>query len=406
MNKINERFDTEKLNKRPITNFFLNVFYKKRMATDNEKRSAIGKWCGLLGIICNTVLSACKILAGILTSSISIIADGLNNMSDAGSSILTLLGFKLAEKPADKDHPYGHARYEYLASLLISVIIFFLGFELIKTSIENIISPDTLNFSLLAVIVLGVSIIIKIFLSVYSYQLSKIINSDTLKGISIDSRNDVITTSLVLIALLVQYFTGIYVDGYVGCAVAIFIIFSAFSLMKDTISPLLGEGANKELTQQIEQYVKSFDKVLGCHDLLVHDYGPGNRFASLHVEMDKNQDALACHEILDEIERKCLKDMGIHLVIHYDPIEINNPEAEKIKKEVYKILNEFDKKISVHDFRLTKCDDKLLLRFDATIHNSTNVDKQVIVERIENMLFETFGKTVDVDITFDVATYD
>lgn len=406
MRTTNQHLDVEKLNKRPITLFFLKLFYGKKMSTAQGTRSAIGKFCGLLGIIFNAILSTGKIVVGVFIHSLATIADGLNNMADAGSSILTLLGFKLAEKPADKDHPYGHARFEYLASLLISVIIFFIGFELIKSSIEKIITPDVVLNSYWVFIVMGASVLIKIFIALYSYSMSKIIKSDTLKGIAIDSRNDVVTSLVVIASLLIQRFTAISIDGYTGCAVALFIIYSAFCLAKETISPLLGEGANKELTEQIEKYVLSFDKVLGCHDLLVHDYGPGNRFASLHVEMDKDEDALHCHEILDEIERVCLKEMGINLVIHFDPVVTNDPVANELKIKAENVLSSFDNSVSLHDFRVRVCDEYLRITFDATIPQNLTAKQCEILEVLQKSIKTIDEKPVLFDVTFDVATYN
>lgn len=395
--------DLEKLNKRPLTLWFLRLFYGKHFTSNAEKRSSIGKFCGLVGIIFNTLLSAGKIFAGLLVHSLAILADGFNNLTDAGSSILTLIGFKLSEKPADKDHPFGHARYEYLASLFIAVIILFIGYELIKSSIQKIITPEVVNFSLVAIIVLSVSIIIKVLLAIYNFALSKIIFSDALKGTAIDNRNDAISTTIVLISLIINEFTPLNIDGYTGCAVAIFIIYSAFSLAKTTVSRLLGEGANKHLAEEIKQHVCSFDKILGCHDLLVHDYGPTKIYASIHVEMDKNIDSLECHEIIDEIERSCHKQFGINLVIHHDPIITDNPLSQQLSDRITETLKEkYNYTLLLHDFRVSENDNIIRLNFDMALPRKYRNKEEEITNLIQEDLTNFTNKKTIANITFDV----
>lgn len=266
-------------------------------------RARIGKLSGAVGIICNCLLAAGKLIVGHMTSSMSITADGLNNLSDGASSIVTLLGFKLAEKPADRKHPYGHARIEYIAGLTVAVMILFIGLELGKSSVEKLIDPEPIEFSFTAVWVLFASILVKLFMMLFNLKMGRKINSNALLATAADSRNDVMTTSAVLAASIVEHFYDVRIDGVMGIAVSLFILYSGIKLAGETMSPLLGEGANPELQKQITDYINGCPMVLGCHDLMVHDYGPGRRYASIHVEIDKNEDPMACHARIDRMER-------------------------------------------------------------------------------------------------------
>lgn len=288
------------------------------------ERSRIGKCCGAIGIFCNAVLFASKLVIGIYSGSLSVQADAFNNLSDAASAVIALLGFKFASKPADKEHPYGHARFEYLASLFVAVIILVIGAEFFINSIKRIIHPIKLDFSVSLLLVLIFSIGMKLFLMFYLLYMEKRIDSGLLKATAADCRNDVIVTGVIVISAVTEHITGMKVDGVMGMVVSIFIMWSGISLLKQTISQLLGEGATTELEKQIVSHVKGFPMVIDCHKLMVHDYGPGKTYASIHVQMSSDIEAILCHEIIDTIERECLEKLGIHLTIHYDPI------AEKI----------------------------------------------------------------------------
>ena len=290
-----------------MTKILLQLFAGRNLdVQEPETRVRIGKGAGTVGMLCNILLFAIKLLAGLLAGSVSIMADALNNLSDATSSVVTLLGFKLAERPADAHHPYGHARYEYLSGLAVAGMIVVIGFELAKTSVEKIFNPAAVEFSLLTVIILITSIAINLWMMRFYRKLGRMIQSQTLEAAAVDSRNDCLATGAVLAAGIAEWLTQWRVDGFMGLAVAAFILYSGCRLAKDTVSPLLGEATDPELREKIGAFVLSSPKVLGYHDLMVHDYGPGKRFASLHVEMDKNEDALQCHEIIDEMERRCL----------------------------------------------------------------------------------------------------
>ena len=315
-----------------MTNLLLHLFVKDADNTENPKvRAAIGTLSGLVGIVCNILLFAFKLLVGTLTSSVSITADAMNNLSDASGSIVTLLGFRVADKPADEEHPYGHARAEYLSGLAVAMLILLIGFELVKSSAEKILHPTAVEFSALAAGVLIASIAVKLWMCLFNRKLGKLIDSTALQATAADSRNDCITTSVVLLASVIEYFLDIRVDGFMGLAVAIFILYSGWNLAKETVSPLLGENADPELRQKIVDYVEQQPKVLGYNDLMVHDYGPGQRFASLHVEMDHREDPLECHERIDDMERECLRSHNVHLVIHYDPVVTDDPELTALK---------------------------------------------------------------------------
>lgn len=366
-------------------------------------RNNVGKRAGTIGIVTNLLLALGKLLIGILAASVSITADALNNLMDAASSIVTLIGFKLAEKPADEEHPFGHARSEYLAGLVVAMMIFVIGYELVFSSVKKIIHPSGVNFSGAVAIVLLASIAVKFGLSRYYKKVGDEISSTTLLATSVDSRNDVVMTSAVFVAAVVEYFTKFQIDGYIGLAVAIFIVYSGIVLAKETMSPLLGEGINEELKETLEDYILSCPKVVGCHDLIVHDYGPNHRFASIHVEMDKNEDPLVCHELIDDMEQECMKSHGVHLVIHYDPIVTDDPEAERLRQLVITILQVKDERLSIHDFRMVQGQGHENLIFDVLLPLELKGQEKAIQKSIETALNTIEPKTYYTKITFDTA---
>ncbi len=373
-----------------------------RQETDEQKqRAAIGKRAGLVGLLCNFLLAGGKLVVGTLAASMAIFADGLNNLSDGASSLVTLLGFKLGERPADPEHPYGHARYEYLAALTVAVMILVIGVELAKSSLHKILNPAPIAFSWLMLAVLVGSILVKAWMMFFYKKQGKKINSTTLLAAAEDSRNDVLTTAAVLAAVLVEKLSGWQIDGIMGILVAAFILFSGAKLAKETLSPLLGEGATKELAQQVTAYIKSFPLVLGCHDLMVHDYGPGRRYASLHVELDSREDPMACHELIDDMERGCLKKLGIHLVIHYDPLITDDAELNRLQQLVETLLKVRDPSISIHDFRLRHQEDRLDLSFDIVLPPKLWGQEDSIRASLEQALDKLEGKPYHLDVTFD-----
>lgn len=367
-------------------------------------RARIGKLSGAVGIICNCLLAAGKLIVGHMTSSMSITADGLNNLSDGASSIVTLLGFKLAEKPADRKHPYGHARIEYIAGLTVAVMILFIGLELGKSSVEKLIDPAPIEFSFTAVWVLCASILVKLFMMLFNLKMGRRINSNALLATAADSRNDVMTTSAVLAASIVEHFYDVRIDGVMGIAVSLFILYSGIKLAGETMSPLLGEGANPELQKQITDYINGCPMVLGCHDLMVHDYGPGRRYASIHVEIDKNEDPMACHARIDRMERECLKNYGTHLVIHYDPVVTDDPEVNSTKRLVNTIIKVRDSRLTIHDFRMKDDGESVKMSFDMILPEDLRGQEQSIKETVEKALNSLDSKKYYADITFDMES--
>lgn len=367
-------------------------------------RARIGKLSGAVGIICNCLLAAGKLIVGHMTSSMSITADGLNNLSDGASSIVTLLGFKLAEKPADRKHPYGHARIEYIAGLTVAVMILFIGLELGKSSVQKFINPEPIEFSFTAVWVLCASILVKLFMMLFNLKMGRRINSNALLATAADSRNDVMTTSAVLAASIVEHFYDVRIDGVMGIAVSLFILYSGVKLAGETMSPLLGEGANPELQKQITDYINGCPMVLGCHDLMVHDYGPGRRYASIHVEIDKNEDPMACHARIDRMERECLKNYGTHLVIHYDPVVTDDPEVNSTKKLVNTIIKVRDDRLTIHDFRMVDDGESVKMSFDMILPEDLRGQEQSIKETVEKALNSLDSKKYYADITFDMES--
>ncbi len=371
----------------------------------NSNRAKTGQRAGIIGIISNVLLATGKLLVGIFSGAISIIADALNNFSDSISSIITLIGFKASQKPADADHPFGHARYEYVTGLVIAMLVILVGFELGKSSIEKILSPVSVVFSLTTVIVLAISAIAKLLLSFYYSKTAKAIDSETLRAMSVDSRNDSAVTTLVLIAILVERFTGLFIDGYVGVLVAVFIFYSGFKLTLETISPILGKKNDSLIKEQILAKIKEYPIVIGYHDLMIHDYGPGVSFCSIHFEIDKNLDPLYVHELIDKFEREFL-NIGVNLTVHYDPVVTDSPELNLIKHTVTTELVNFDNRLSIHDFRSIPCDGFTKVFFDLPLPEDLKDQKQNITSRINNVLNGINDVKYSAEITFDSEAFN
>ncbi|MBR5250863.1 MAG: cation transporter [Clostridia bacterium] len=370
------------------------------MADKQLNRVKQGQRAGLIGIIVNLLLASTKLLAGILSASMAIVSDALNNLSDGVSSVITMIGFKLSQKPADSEHPYGHARFEYVASFVISFLVLFVGFELAKSSIEKIITPEATTFSALSLGILVFSIFAKVVLSIYNGNLAKKLNTDTLKATSIDSRNDAIITTCVLIAFVVEYFTGLKIDGYMGLAVALFIFYSGVNLIKDTISPLLGKNNNEQIKNDIIQKMKEYPIVISYHDLMVHDYGHGATIASVHFEIDKNHDPMYVHEIIDKFEREFMQE-GVTLTVHYDPVITDSEELNMLKHKVVSELVNFDTRLSVHDFRCINCDGFTKVFMDIPVPIDMKTKDNEIKKVVQNALCQIEDKVYEAEITFD-----
>ncbi len=387
--------------------FLLGLFVKDYENADDPKvRSAVGRLSGLVGILCNAVLCIGKLIAGILSGSVSITADAVNNLSDAASSIVTLVGFKLAERPADDNHPYGHARFEYLSGLAVAAMILVIGVELGKSSIGKILHPEAVGFSVPLALILAGSILVKLWLAAFNKYLGSHIDSSALLATAADSRNDVISTAAVLVAALLEHFTHFRVDGYMGLAVAAFILYSGIAMGRETISPLLGETASPELRQKIAEVVEAEPLVIGYHDLMVHDYGPGQRFGSIHVEMDQKENPILCHEIIDDMERLCLEKHNVHLVIHYDPVVTGDAELNMLKDVVQKALSSMDARLYLHDFRMVRGKEHTNLIFDVGLPQDLYSREKEIRLGIDSALAAlNMGKFYTV-ITFDPEAFN
>ena len=353
---------------------FRKAFIKNyENVTDPKVRNRYGVCAGIIGIVSNAILFVVKIVAGIIGGSITIIADAINNLSDAGSSVVTLVGFKLSSTPPDKDHPFGHARYEYVTGLLVSMMVLFLGIALLKSSIEKVISPTPVEVSVFTYVVLSVSIVLKLVQMLVYTDFSKAISSNALKASAQDSRNDSLTTLAVLISTIIIDVCGdrinpkVSVDGIMGIAVSLFIIVSSVLLLKDAISPLLGEKPPKELVDKITAKILSYDGVIGVHDLVVHSYGANHCFVVAHVEVPADVDIVKSHDVIDNIEHDMWNDMHVRLNIHMDPIDTKNKQLAHLKERVRMAVYALDPELSIHDFRIVNGDTHVNLVFDVVV---------------------------------------
>ena len=349
-----------------MTQFLIRCFIKRPDdVKDAAVRTAYGNLASLVGMACNILLCIGKLLAGTLFGSIAIMADALNNLSDASSNVVSLIGFRLAAKAPDAEHPYGHARYEYLAALVVSVTILAIGLSLLKESVLKVLHPTSVVFSWLSIGVLAASILVKLWLSGFNRAVGKKINSETLMATAADSRNDVLTTGAVLLSTILCSLTGYgIIDGIMGVGVAAFILWSGWGLVMDTLSPLLGESPSPELVEHIERTVMSYPGVLGVHDLMVHDYGPGHQFASLHVEFPAETDPLTAHDVIDNIENDFLKKDRLQVTIHYDPIVTADASVGVLRARLKEHARQLDPRLSIHDLRIVPGDSHTNVLFD------------------------------------------
>ncbi|NOW88926.1 cation diffusion facilitator family transporter [Clostridium beijerinckii] len=349
----------------------VNKFVKDNSnVKDDTVRNSYGVLGGIIGIVVNIILFIIKLSVGVIVSSIAIMADAFNNLSDAASSLITILGFKLSNKPADREHPFGHGRIEYLSALIVAFMVMLVGLQFIKSSFERIVNPSPVAFELVSFILLIVSIFFKIWLSKFNKFIGEKINSSALKAASTDALGDVFTTTCVAISFLASKFTSFPIDGYIGMFVALFIVYAGFNLVKDTINPLLGEAPDPELVESIERMVLSYDNILGSHDLIVHNYGPGKCMASIHAEIPGNINVVDIHEVIDKAEREISKALKIYLVIHIDPICIIEGEVKEAYNEILSIIEKYDYIESIHDFRVVGEGDIKNLIFDVVIEPS------------------------------------
>ncbi len=368
-----------------MTTLLLKLFVKNYKDTsDNAVREKYGVLSGAVGIITNIILASAKLIIGTLSGSISITADAVNNFSDAGSSIITLIGFKMANKPADTSHPFGHGRIEYISGLIVAFIVLLFGFELLKTSVDRIINPTEIVYNTWAIVVLALSIVGKLWLGLFNRKLGKAINSTAMTAVFTDCISDSGATLVTIISMLLTRFAGINIDGILGSVVAIIILIAGINIIKDTLSPLLGEAPDKELVENLEKAILSFDKVVGIHDLIIHNYGSVKTFGSVHVEVPADEDVLITHEIMDNIELEIKKKFGIELVAHCDPIETKNEFITETKAFVLRVVNAIDSRLSIHDFRMVSGPTHTNLIFDVVVPYEIKTKEDELVSRISD----------------------
>lgn len=382
----------------------------KKLIPDNENvrnpkvRAAYGKLCAVYGIFLNVILFAGKLFAGIVTGSVAISADAFNNLSDAGSSAISFLGFIIASKKPDPSHPFGHGRVEYLSGMVISAFILVMGFELAKSSVGKIINPQPIQGGLLPVIILVVSIAVKLYMSVYNKKLGTKIESAAMTATAADSRSDAISTGVVLLSTLVSWFLGFNIDGWTGLAVSVLILYAGYNSMKDTVSPLLGKAPDHELVESIAKEVMSHPEIKGIHDVIVHDYGPGRLIISLHAEVDGHSDIYEIHDVIDRCEMELKEKYGCLTTIHMDPIESDNKELYELKKSIEcEIKEAIDEGISIHDFRMVPGPTHTNVIFDAVFppdYEMTDDDAKKKIEEIVSNNHENTFAVVSIDRSF------
>lgn len=360
------------------------VFIKNQEDVENPKvRQAYGVLCGTVGIVLNILLFAGKWLAGFLSGSIAITADAFNNLSDAGSSVLTLIGFHLSGQKPDQKHPFGHGRMEYISGLFVSVAILIIAVELIQSSVHKLIHPEAIEGSPLILAILMVSVCVKVYMAYYNKKIGKKINSAAMAATAADSMSDTIATSAVLFSTVISMAAGVNLDGWCGLLVGVFILYSGVQALKDTVDPLLGQAPDKALVEQIQSLVTSYPVVQGTHDMMIHDYGPGRRIVSLHAEVDAKGDILKIHDEIDNIERKLRETLNCHATIHMDPVEADNEEVRKLRLQTAKLIAEIDLNLSIHDFRVVKGETHTNLIFDVVVPFECPLKDSEVIEKIE-----------------------
>ncbi|KRQ87907.1 Ferrous-iron efflux pump FieF [Caloramator mitchellensis] len=344
-------------------------FLIKKINNSNseEKRKKLGYLSGYVGVSVNFILFLIKLIIGLISNSIAVLADAFNNLSDIGSSLITIIGFKIADKPADKEHPFGHGRGEYIAGLIVSIMVILVGFEFLRSSFDKIMHPQELNFSLTSFVIILFSITFKLWLGGFNKKLARLTSSNVLDATSFDSYSDVLITSTVAIGLFFSRYSKLPIDGYIGLLVSGFIIYAGYNLIKETISPLLGEAPDPEFVQEIVDELLTYEHIIGVHDVIVHSYGFGTHIVSIHAEVPANIDIMQLHEVIDRAENEISKKLNISLIIHMDPVNLNDTEIMQTKDEVIKILGEFPEVLSMHDFRIIGHNDHKSIIFDMVI---------------------------------------
>ncbi len=371
-----------------MTDLLVKLFVKDYTNVENETvRTAYGVLASIVGICCNILLFAVKAVIGTILGSIAVVADAFNNLSDAFSSIISFVGVKLASRPADQEHPFGHGRYEYIAAFVVACLVIEVGFTFVRSSIEKIVHPEDVTFSAISVVILCLSIFVKLWLGLFNRKLGCRINSSVMKATSTDALGDVLTTSATILSLLIYRFFHWNVDGIVGLLVAIVVVIAGINIARDTIRPLLGERPDPVVYKMLQEKVEAYEGILGTHDLIIHNYGPTHSMATIHAEVSNKEDIETSHELIDRIEREVMKESGIFLVIHMDPVDIEDPFVLQWRETVYQLIREMDSNISAHDFRMVKGKEQINLIFDIVVPYSYSTEKthQFIVQLEEKI---------------------
>lgn len=360
-----------------MTDFLVKVFVKDYEKTGQAKvRTSYGILSSAVGVICNMILFAIKISIGLVIHSISVMADAFNNLSDASSGIISFIGVKLANKPADKEHPFGHGRFEYLSAFVVAFLVLQVGFSCFKNSVSKIIEPKPTEFNIIMVGILSISVLLKLWLGVFNRKLGNRIRSSVMKATAADAFGDILITVVTILAIILEKLTGLKVDGYMGLVVSLFVLYNGFNIAKETIEPLIGEAVEPEVYEKITAMVESYEGIVGSHDLIVHNYGPTHTMASIHAEVPNDINIEAAHETIDKIERDALKDLDVFLVIHMDPIEINDTKVLSAKRMVTNIVKKCDENASIHDFRMVNGENQINLIFDLVVAYSYSEDEK------------------------------
>lgn len=351
-----------------MTEFLVKRFVKDYQQTEAvQVRTAYGTLSSMVGIFCNVLLFGAKLLIGLLINSISVMADAFNNLSDAASSIIGFIGVKMAEKPADDDHPFGHGRIEYIAAFIVAFIVIQVGFSLFKTSLNKILNPESMSFKWISIVILSLSVAVKLWLSLFNRTLGKRINSKVMLATSADAMGDVVTTSATMLSIAVFGIFGVNIDGIVGIAVSVVVMIAGVNIAKDTLAPLIGEAIDPQLYEQISNFVESFEGILGTHDLIVHNYGPSKSMASIHAEVPNDVNVERSHEVIDQIEHEAARRFGLLLVIHMDPVETHDGRIREFRDMLGEVLTELDSRLSFHDFRMVDGVEHINLIFDLVV---------------------------------------
>ena len=388
-----------------MTKFLVNRFIKNHEDVKNQKvREAYGVLSSWVGIACNILLFVAKFIIGTIANSISIISDGFNNLSDCASCVVTIFGYKMAAKPADKDHPFGHGRMEYLTSLVIAMVIMVVGVELFTGSIDKIIHPEDVRFSVVALVVLLISILIKLWMGLFNRKLGNKVESSVMLATSRDSLNDVLATTATLIALVASAFTDAPLDGIMGVVVSVMILISGFGIVKETVDELLGQPASPELVESLKELVDECHFSLGMHDLIIHSYGPGNLIGSVHIEVDGKENIMEIHDAIDELERNIYDELGVRMTIHMDPVETDNENLKMCKDMIEVILGEIDEELHFHDFRMVDGPSHTNLIFDIVVPHGCKLNDKQIKTAIDEKLLMREKKYYTV-ITFEKNYY-